>query len=479
MADVNANVVISNPRPVFTDSRSFRAVSNGRVYIGIIDTDPTIPANQLPVYIENESGNLVQIPQPLIINASGKIVYGGQLVKVLTVQGHSMAVCDAYGSLVDYIPNVLKYDPDQFRQQITGLGGDKLIGSSFGGTVYSDYNLSPIKKKGLFGAASMVNSSTEAVYYPLEGLWYISKGASYPAVIPAIPDNTWRCVGLLNGYPVFDVRNWGLMGDDRTDNTVNWSRMLDKNSGYQVSLYFPAGTYRYTDIGNVKMSRCAFRGDGSMKTIFKCTRTSPGHVALKIDAWPDPNDPNQPFIDGFNMSGIHVEGNENTATVIDIQGLARSIWDDVSAWGAQPGVGSGIILRASSLNNFNNLMCSKYRNLSGQTVNAPLYGMQMTTGTRAGVGQGSPSNNLFTNLYMEGVARGLNIIYGDNNNFIGGSCEANSDYGTNLSAICRYNTFLGMGNENLNATSGDFIDKGIYTKFTQAKDSLLRVKIVL
>ncbi|EOH7300947.1 tail spike protein [Salmonella enterica subsp. enterica serovar Bredeney] len=114
MSDITANVVVSNPRPIFTESRSFKAVANGKIYIGQIDTDPVNPANQIPVYIENEDGSHVQIAQPLIINAAGKIVYNGQLVKIVTVQGHSMAIYDAYGSQVDYIANVLKYDPDQY-----------------------------------------------------------------------------------------------------------------------------------------------------------------------------------------------------------------------------------------------------------------------------------------------------------------------------------------------------------------------------
>ncbi|EPN9607050.1 phage tailspike protein [Cronobacter malonaticus] len=127
MADITANVVVTNPRPVFTDSRTFRAVANGRVYIGLVDTDPTIPANQIPVYIENEDGSHVQIPQPVIINGAGKLVYNGQLVKVVTGKGHSMAIYDAYGAQVDYIADVLKYDPDQFPQQLAG-GDGSLVG---------------------------------------------------------------------------------------------------------------------------------------------------------------------------------------------------------------------------------------------------------------------------------------------------------------------------------------------------------------
>ena len=150
MSDITANVVVSNPRPIFTESRSFKAVANGKIYIGQIDTDPVNPANQIPVYIENEDGSHVQIAQPLIINAAGKIVYNGQLVKIVTVQSHSMAIYDTYGSQVDYIGNVLKYDPDQFGpnliQQLAQIGiyanddtkGDAMIGvkKPFSGAIH-------------------------------------------------------------------------------------------------------------------------------------------------------------------------------------------------------------------------------------------------------------------------------------------------------------------------------------------------------
>ncbi|EAA4535058.1 phage tail protein [Salmonella enterica] len=128
MTDITANVVVSNPRPIFTESRSFKAVANGKIYIGQIDTDPVNPANQIPVYIENEDGSHVQITQPLIINAAGKIVYNGQLVKVVTVKGHSMAIYDAYGYQVDYIANVLKYDPDQLEYRLSQPDGYLLVG---------------------------------------------------------------------------------------------------------------------------------------------------------------------------------------------------------------------------------------------------------------------------------------------------------------------------------------------------------------
>lgn len=118
MTDITANVVVSMPSQLFTMARSFKAVANGKIYIGKIDTDPVNPENQIPVYVENEDGSHVPVSQPIIINAAGYPVYNGQIAKFVTVQGHSMAVYDAYGALQFYFPNVLKYDPDQLRSQI-------------------------------------------------------------------------------------------------------------------------------------------------------------------------------------------------------------------------------------------------------------------------------------------------------------------------------------------------------------------------
>lgn len=111
---INANVIVSMPSQLFTMARSFKAVANGKIYIGKIDTDPVNPENQIQVYVENEDGSHVPVAQPIIINAGGYPVYNGQIAKFVTVQGHSMAVYDAYGTQQFYFPNVLKYDPDQF-----------------------------------------------------------------------------------------------------------------------------------------------------------------------------------------------------------------------------------------------------------------------------------------------------------------------------------------------------------------------------
>lgn len=71
MIDVNENVLVSMPPQLFMLANSFEAVANGKIYIGKIDTDPTILANQIQVYVQNDDGCNVPVVQPIIINAGG------------------------------------------------------------------------------------------------------------------------------------------------------------------------------------------------------------------------------------------------------------------------------------------------------------------------------------------------------------------------------------------------------------------------
>ncbi|EFO0064439.1 phage tailspike protein [Escherichia coli] len=132
MTDITANVIVSMPSQLFTMARSFKAVANGKIYIGKIDTDPVNPENQIQVYVENEDGSHVPVSQPIVINAAGYPVYNGQIAKFVTEQGHSMAVYDAYGSQQFYFPNLLKYDPEQLLQLLQSDEGATYIGTNSG-----------------------------------------------------------------------------------------------------------------------------------------------------------------------------------------------------------------------------------------------------------------------------------------------------------------------------------------------------------
>lgn len=131
MADetlTGANVVISSPAQQFMRTDIFQSLFHGKIYIGQIDKDPTDEANQISVYIQQEDGSLLEVPQPLRTNAAGYPVYNGKIVKFVTTQGHSMALYDASDVLMAYYDNVLKYDPDQFSGVVGNPDGLKVIG---------------------------------------------------------------------------------------------------------------------------------------------------------------------------------------------------------------------------------------------------------------------------------------------------------------------------------------------------------------
>lgn len=148
MSDITANVVVSQPAQLFTLGRAFKANANGKIYIGKIDEDPVQPENRIQVYLENEDGSHVPVAQPLIINAGGYPVYNGQIAKFVTVEGHSMAIYNAHGAQEFYYPNVLKYDPDQLRQELEGSNGASIIG--YGNITVKDALDSVVNKRVLY-----------------------------------------------------------------------------------------------------------------------------------------------------------------------------------------------------------------------------------------------------------------------------------------------------------------------------------------
>jgi len=136
MADpIVPKVVISMPAQLFTLANSFSAAKNGRIYIGKVDSDPSIASNQIQVYIQG-TGSVAPVVQPISINAGGYPVSAGQIAKFVTTEAHSLAVYDEQGVRQFYFPNVLKYDPDQLNISLGQADGAGRIGAP-------DYKNSP------------------------------------------------------------------------------------------------------------------------------------------------------------------------------------------------------------------------------------------------------------------------------------------------------------------------------------------------
>ena len=110
-----ANSVVSNPIAPFIMANSFEACSNGKIFVGLPNTDPTNPRNQIPVLLDGQRKKAVQVPQPISINAAGYPVYRGQVAKLVTTQNYSMAVYDSNMVQQFYWANLSTIDPGAFN----------------------------------------------------------------------------------------------------------------------------------------------------------------------------------------------------------------------------------------------------------------------------------------------------------------------------------------------------------------------------
>lgn len=229
MADTQ-NFVVSMPSSLFTAARSFKALANGKIYLGQPDTDPTIPSNQIQVYVSNEDGTLVPVPQPMIINAGGHPVYSGQIVKFVTLQSHSMAIYDAYGSLEYYFHDVSQYDASYF-------------------IAYATENFEPAKYKRIAGSFSIGATITNKMDVLIYGGDYYQWTGALPKTVAAGSTPTesgWKLVGpalesrRADRYDsIQEVLNTGMdvtIGEDSslTDSLVMATNQQINGSGGQI-----------------------------------------------------------------------------------------------------------------------------------------------------------------------------------------------------------------------------------------------------
>lgn len=114
----------------FFMGRFLKNAEGGEVYVCTKNTPADQmknEANFLTVYKEEESGEHTAIRQPIILNQAGLPVVDGSVAKILCPSEYALAVYDAYGAQQFYFPNVLKYDPDQLRQQLESSSGADIV----------------------------------------------------------------------------------------------------------------------------------------------------------------------------------------------------------------------------------------------------------------------------------------------------------------------------------------------------------------
>lgn len=86
----------------YPDPTRGRPVFNGSIYVGVPDTDPEIPANQLDISVRQENGTVVPVSQPVQTGAGGVPMYNGSPAQIVVDGNYSLKVLNNQGSQVYY-----------------------------------------------------------------------------------------------------------------------------------------------------------------------------------------------------------------------------------------------------------------------------------------------------------------------------------------------------------------------------------------
>jgi hypothetical protein len=90
----------------FPDPLEGKPISQGKIYVGEPDTDPTVPANQKTMTVLEEDGSLTNVTQPLRTSAGGVPVYNGSPVSIYVALPFSVTVLRSDDTQAYYIPSM-------------------------------------------------------------------------------------------------------------------------------------------------------------------------------------------------------------------------------------------------------------------------------------------------------------------------------------------------------------------------------------
>ncbi len=97
--------IVKSSIEYFADPTKGRPVANGSLYVGVINLDPEVPANQKQISAFQESGVTVPVSQPLSLSSGGVPIYSGSPVTVLVDGNYSLKIVDKHGAQVYYVPD--------------------------------------------------------------------------------------------------------------------------------------------------------------------------------------------------------------------------------------------------------------------------------------------------------------------------------------------------------------------------------------
>jgi hypothetical protein len=89
----------------FPETSRGRPIALGSIYVGQPDTDPSILANQKQLSVQQESGTIVAVTQPISTSAGGIPLYLGSPVTLLVEGTYSLKILDSSDAQIYYVPS--------------------------------------------------------------------------------------------------------------------------------------------------------------------------------------------------------------------------------------------------------------------------------------------------------------------------------------------------------------------------------------
>lgn len=207
-----------------------KALVGADIYIGIIDLDPEIIANQKTVSVLTENGSYVPVSQPLTTGSGGVPTYNGSPVSLYVDGDYSVKIKTSTGEQAYYIPRNLSTDQSDYAETISDL---RLLSGSVA-----------YEKLDVLGYYSVNDGYGGPSRYWMTGELpghFVDNGCT--VIVPTGGDGSeaWIVIDKYN----LTAKHFGCKGDGSTDDNTAIQAYMAYVRSIKGKAFFPVSTGSY------------------------------------------------------------------------------------------------------------------------------------------------------------------------------------------------------------------------------------------
>lgn len=254
-----ANSVVRLPVGYFPDPKVGRPLFNAKIYVGIIDLNPRIVANQKDVTGRQEDGTEVSIAQPVRTSAGGvPIDDNGNIVTLLVDGAYAMAVDDRNDNQKYFFDNVLAGEPITFDNLGTyaSLTFNTIADLKTGTLADGSTVVRSVGDTGDTLGYTTVNDRGDGKYFISE-----STGVDDGGLRIDLTDGSGLQAQLIKGDEL-NLRQFGGFGTYTDDDSISFINMLLAYEETKIPVYAPHGAYNISQSIDLP-DGLVMRGDGA------------------------------------------------------------------------------------------------------------------------------------------------------------------------------------------------------------------------